>query len=248
MDNLKNILKFLLNNDIPSLFSWEVYSTIIVALMIALFNSKAVREKISKFIDYIYYTIRNSKIPQKEAYVEVIGANESDILNHDIFNYIDFWLHTQIPTISLKTSYRTVVFKKYLHIFFNTHKQVLKKFVNNGDYKEMDRPELRKAMVRTITEISIKYEQDMLSEGIPEVIITKMKVVIKNKIDLMVDLINNICDSPFYDSNYNFLKVYSFLSVIHSILDNTLSNASFVCDSINGELAGLYMDGETEPF
>ena len=43
--------------------------------------------------------------------------SESDIINHDIFNYIDFWTYSKIPTFQFSTDYRTVTFKKYLTIF-----------------------------------------------------------------------------------------------------------------------------------
>ena len=83
--------------------------------------------------------------------------------------------------------------------------------------------------------------------GIPDVIITKMKFSLNDRIDLTMDLINSICDSSFYDSENNNLKIYTFLNIIHSILDNTISNVEPVCNSLNGELSGLSMDGHVEP-
>jgi len=49
------------------------------------------------------------------------------------------------------------------------------------------------------------------------------------------------------ESDDNYLKLYSILNIILSILENTISNAGPICDSINGELKGKSMDGHTEP-
>ena len=74
-----------------------------------------------------------------------------------------------------------------------------------------------------------------------------MKNVLNDRINLTMDLINSICDSSFYDSDENHLKMYSFLNIIHSILDNTISNVEPVCNNLNGELSGLTLDGHVEP-
>ena len=46
---------------------------------------------------------------------------ESDIINHDIFNYIDFWMYSKVPTFQFSTEYRPIVFRKYLNIFLKKH-------------------------------------------------------------------------------------------------------------------------------
>jgi len=78
-----------------------------------------------------------------------------------------------------------------------------------------------------------------------------MRVKNSDTITLTIDLIEGICSSSFYESENNYLKTYSIFNIIMSILDNTLSNSGRVCDSINGELAGLsFNDGGrivTEP-
>jgi len=52
-------------------------------------------------------------------------------------------------------------------------------------------------------------------------------------------LIGGICNSSFYNSDNNLLKVYSILNIVLSILENTISNSESICNSINGQLAGL---------
>ena len=182
-------------------------------------------------------------IPSAKGY----AIMESDIINHDFFNYVDFWLYNQIPSITLSTQYRTAVFRKYLHIYYKTYRDLTQDFVRNGSYKKMNSSELRKSLLHLITDIIRHMESEMRQIHIPEVIIVKMKNVLIDRVNLTVDLINSICDSSFYDGKENYLKIYSFLNIIHSILDNTMSNVTIVCDEINGELSGLSIVGFTEP-
>lgn len=174
-------------------------------------------------------------------------VKETDIYNHDLFNYLDFWLYNQIPSVQLKTQYRTAIFRKYLHIYFKTYKDSILDFIREGEFKEMDGSKLRKQLLKLITDTTQKMEMEMRQINIPEVIIVKMKSVLNDRINLTMDLINSICDSSFYDSPDNLLKIYSFLNIIHSILDNTISNVEPVCNKLNGELSGLSIDGYIEP-
>ena len=74
-----------------------------------------------------------------------------------------------------------------------------------------------------------------------------MKLRNNDTITLTFDLIEGICGSQFYQSEKNFLKVYSILNILLSVLENTISNADSVCNSINGQLKGLTFEGKTEP-
>jgi len=110
----------------------------------------------------------------------------------------------------------------------------------------MDDSELRKYLMRIITDTIYKYEKDMEMVGIPDVIISKMKTKNKDTLNLTIDLIDTICDSKFYNSENNLLKVYSLLNITLSILENTISNSIAVCNSINGQLRGYTMGGFIE--
>ena len=87
----------------------------------------------------------------------------------------------------------------------------------------------------------------MDESGIPKIVIEKMKSKNNDTITLTIDLIEGICNSQFYTSDKNFLKLYSILNIILSVLENTISNSENVCNSINGALKGLTYDGKTEP-
>jgi len=223
---------------------WLVISSLLAGVLTAFFRSDMFKDFITAILD-VYYKVRRTKNVPKKVKNELVTS--SDINNHDLFNYIDFWLYNQIPSITLKTKYRTLVFRKYLHFYFKAYKDTIQEFISGEEYKNMSSKYLKKKLLNLITSTTIKMEAQMREHDIPEVIIIKMKNVLNNRLNLTRDLIEQISDSTFYDSQNNLLKIYSFLNIIHSILDNTISNIEPVCNNINGELGGLSIDGITEP-
>ena len=111
----------------------------------------------------------------------------------------------------------------------------------------MDHPKVWKALMDLINQIVFDYEKEMSDAGIPKIVTDKMKVKNNDTITLTFDLIEGICNSQFYDSENNFLKVYSILNILLSVLENTISNSEPTCNSINGALKGLKFEGYTEP-
>lgn len=207
------------------------------------------------FISVIFYVLYKTGSFKKifnylsEKYIEYFMKNKgksittdvtiSDILNHDIFNYIDFWRFSKVPTFQFSTEYRTVVFKKYLNIYLKIYKENLQNFVNSKSYEDMNDSELWKNFLSLVNDTVHDYEQEMEESGIPIIIINKMKVKNNDVISLMIDLIEGISNSQFYKSENNMLKVYSILNIMLSILENTIHNSEHVCNSINGQLKGL---------
>lgn len=177
----------------------------------------------------------------------VRSITDSDISNHDLFNYIDFWVYSKVPTFQFSTEYRTAIFKKYLTIYLKSYKSNILKFVQAKEYQEMDSAKLSATLLNLINLIVYDYEREALEAGIPKIVIEKMKAKNNDTITLTIDLIEGLCSSQFYQSEKNLLKVYSILNVLLSVLENTITSSESVCNSINGQLKGLTFDGKTEP-
>lgn len=214
---------------------------ILVIVILSFFKTDAFNKFIGKFFDKII-----EKAFKKKKKEDVVQVAESDVINHEIFNYIDFWVYSKIPTINFSTDFRTAVFRKYLQLYLKAYKDELHIFVNEGKYKSMDNSQLRTTLLKVITDVIYAYETEMRAAGIPIIVIDKMKAKNLETLNLTLDLTNSICDSQFYNSPNNLLKAYSFLNIILSILENTMASVEDVCNSINGELKGLTMDGFTE--
>ncbi len=217
---------------------------VVLILLINIVKSKWFGAMISRVSDKFIEKFIKSKT--KGISIKISITN-SDIINHDIFNYIDFWTYSKIPTIQFSTDYRTAVFRKYLTIYLKSYKSKIFDFVSSGEYQTMDSPQVCKAMLNLINEIVFDYEKKMEDAGIPKIVIEKMKTKNNETIALTMDLIDSICNSPFYNCDKNFLKIYSILNIVLSILENTISCSEGICNSINGKLKGLKFDGKIEP-
>jgi hypothetical protein len=211
----------------------------LVVTIYLIFKSGIVMKFINKISEKYFEYFLNKKEKNK-----IVEVTVSDIENHDIFNYIDFWMYSRIPTFNFSTDYRTVVFRKYLTIYLRKHKEKLHEFVTSKAFISMNDSELWKNFLSLTNNIVYAYEREMKDAQIPEIIIEKMKSKNNDTISLTIDLIESICNSQFYQSENNLLKIYSILNIMLSILENTIHNSESVCDSINGQLKGLvYHEG-----
>ena len=198
-------------------------------------------------ISKIFYKIVDSFLKDKiKSISEVNSIKETDVINHDIFNYIDYWTYSKVPTIQFSSEYRTIVFRRYLTIFLQKHKSNLQKWVHDKSFEEMDDSQLWTSLLSLINRTIYDYEKEMEVNGIPKIIIEKMKVKNNDTISLTIDLLEGVCNSQFYSTEKNLLKVYSILNILLSVLENTISSSANICNSINGQLRGLSMDGVVE--
>lgn len=198
-----------------------------------------------KISDWFIDKFMSNKVKDVESSVRKI--NSSDVENHDVFNYIDFWTYSKVPIFQFSTEYRTAVFRKYLSLFLKNYKRNIEKFLKDKEYETMDEPQILKAFLNLINQTVYDYEREMVEVGIPAVIIEKMKIKNNDNILLTIDLVEGICSSQFYDSEKNLLKVYSILNILMSVLENTINGSESICNSINGALHGLTYEGKTEP-
>lgn len=238
--NLELLLKILENH------GWG--GTIFLAILILIYTliksqwfSSLLTKITEKFVE------RFMKNKTKDLPSQIRSISESDITNHDIFNYIDFWMYSKVPTFQFSTEYRTVVFRKYLTIYLRNYKRNISNLVTSKEYQTMDQAQITQAMLKLLNSIVYDYEKEMRDVGLPQIVIDKMKLKNNDTITLTIDLIEGISNSQFYQSEKNLLKVYSILNIMLSVLENTISNSEEVCDSINGQLKGLSFEGKVEP-
>lgn len=212
---------------------WGIKGALVTIVSIVVFifiKSEAASAFLGKIFDKLITKAFGGK--KKE---EVL-LKETDISKHEIFNYIDFWIYSSIPTLVLKTEYRTVVFRKYLIIYFRHYSESLHHFIASAKYKECSNLELKGEIFNILHEIMRDYEREMISAGLPEIVINKMKVKNNETFHLTLELINSVCDSPFYNTDRNLLKVFTIMNILLSTLEYTMSITEDICNSINGEL------------
>ena len=240
-----------MNNNLDLIKFLELYGLkgfIFVAILVtitAILKSDWFGKWISGVADkFVEKFIKNKT---KNLDTKVRNLSDSDIINHDVFNYIDFWMYSKVPTFQFSTDYRTAVFRKYLTIYLRNYKKNISKFVTEKEYQSMDQAQIWKELLALINTIVYDYEREMDEVGIPKIVIEKMKLKNNDTITLTIDLIEGVCSSQFYESEKNYLKVYSILNILLSVLENTISSSESICNSINGQLKGLTFEGKKEP-
>ena len=217
---------------------------LIIYSLISIFKSQWFGNLFSKISDK--FVERFMKSETKDISTSVRKINDSDITNHDIFNYIDFWTYSKVPTFQFSTEFRTAVFRKYLTIYLKNYKRNIEKFVADKSYETMDEPQILKTFLNLINQTVYDYEREMVDVAITPIIIEKMKVKNNDNISLTIDLVEGVCSSQFYNSENNLLKIYSILNILLTVLESTVNNTESVCNTINGQLKGLTFEGKTE--
>jgi len=204
---------------------------VVLFILYAFLKTNWVMSKITKLFDNLF----TSKTKTSNS------MNMSHILNHNMFNYIDFWIYSKVPTINFSTEYRTIIFRKYLTIFLMKYRDNMHQYIDSKVYEPMDDSELWKSILSLLNNIVYDYEKDKESMGIPKMIIQKMKERNNETITLIIDLTESVCSSEFYHSENNLLKIYSIQNILLSVLQNTITNSIVVCNSINGGLKGQFV-------
>ena len=94
---------------------------IVLVLLITLMKTKFFSDLTVKFMKKITTKLfkKRKKVVDSSTIIQV---SDSDIINHEIFSHIDFWVYSEIPTMEFSSEYRTVVFRKYLHIYYKSYK------------------------------------------------------------------------------------------------------------------------------
>jgi hypothetical protein len=210
-----------------------------------------------------YPPIIGSQLIIETFYYNDISNSQSINDGSVIYDY-DFVLDTNNEAILLTPNYSTSTNSSIKITTFTIQDSlgiVTQRFVGNPDNRtyKLSYPVLNSnylwveinstatGLLSLINNIIYDYEREMELAGIPKIIIEKMKAKNNDTISLTIDLIEGICSSQFYSSDGNLLKIYSILNIMLSILENTISNSDHICNSINGQLKGMSMNGKTEP-
>jgi len=202
---------------------------IISFILWAFLKTDWISKKITKLFDNIF-----NKTPSNP-------INMSHIMNHNMFNYIDFWIYSKVPTIIFSTEYRTIIFRKYLTVLLMKYRDDMQKYIASRSYEHMDESELWKSILSLLNTIVYDYEREMETMGIPKMVIEKMKSKNNETITLIIDLTESVCSSEFYNSENNLLKIYTIQNILLSVLQNTITNSEIICNSINGGLKGQFV-------
>ena len=142
-----------LSNLFDFMQDWGVGTTTILTLILWILDrTLKVPPSVKKFFDKIFSYVLKIKVKDVEI-TQFQSIKDSDVTSHDIFNYIDFWTYSKVPTFRFSTEYRTVVFRKYLTIFLKQHKLNLQAWIEEKKFETMDDAQLWTSSLALINKI-----------------------------------------------------------------------------------------------
>lgn len=222
---------------------YGITGTILVALAyISRFVAKS--KWFEKIIDKVVDNLFTKK--DKKSTNETVA--ESNIVNHEIFSYIDFWVSNKIPSMVFANDFRTAVFRKYLSVYLLKYKNNLKEFVTDKKYQTMSENELFGALIGLVNKTIYEYEMELTEIGVPHIVISRMKIKCNEFTALSIDLMEGICTNDFFNSDKNLLKVSAVLNTLYPVFNNLILNSIPTCNSINGAMQGMTFQGYMEPY
>ncbi len=94
------------------------------AIIVSILSVIMALSKFDWFTKLMSNIINRSKNKKAKNNTPKIKIKESDIINHDIIKFIDFWLYSKVPTFQFSTEYRTAVFRKYIEMYLKGYKKI----------------------------------------------------------------------------------------------------------------------------
>lgn len=166
---------------------------------------------------------------------------QSQLIKHSFFCSMDYWRKIGIDAIEIEEPARDLIFKDFLHIKFRVFDVGMREVVSNKEISKMRRIELKNYITNKITSAIKEYEQFAKDTGIPQVIIKKFSKWHSRSVSFVMDGIEDICMSSFYDNNV--ARLNGLLSLLLAAFHATIIDAERTLDDLNGDLAGLTYKG-----
>jgi hypothetical protein len=231
--------------DLIKLGNWK--QALLIGLIFAAFTlskSKWFLALLAKLTDGLLDILMKSRVGN----VPVGQVLSSSALVHNtLFSSVDYWVSSVVPSMEFSTSYRNIVFKKYLTLYLTSYKEVISDFVYTEGYVNMDSDEFEQSLRGLINKVVVESDKKMSSAKIPDVVVNKMKAENEKILSLTLDFVGAVSRSKNQVDEKNIAKMQTFLTLINYLLQTIVDGSVGVCNSINGQLSGLSMDGETEP-
>lgn len=138
------------------------------------------------------------------------------LYSHPIFQKLDYWIDIQIDCIRLSSKIKQNMIRVFLKLYFKEFRDMLRKYINSGDYKNPEK------MINIYVNVLHNVESKSTLNSIPNVFIEKYKLMEKDHLLSTYKNIENIIISNFYtdyfDKSVALLDIfmYHFVFIILS--------------------------------
>lgn len=148
---------------------------------------------------------------------------------HQFFNSIEYWVNNDINNLPIINPLKKRVVCTFLRIKYLTFSKNLKEYINTVDIEE-EIMDLETLIIDCLKE----YEDKARNEGIPDIFINKFRVWNSPHTHILIDSVQSICTSKFYDSFEE--KIVAVLDILTFSFRVTLIDAERTINDLNGEL------------
>lgn len=181
-----------------------------------------------------------------------IKYTNKQLIKHQVFKDLDYWLDTGIKAIQIKSNVHTdeeeyarnkeKMAKEVIRIIFETFKETLNKFVTENDLDNMDEEVACAYLLDALKKNAITERQRYIERGISEKFIHKFTVVNTMAYDLVRASVKNI----FQKGNVldTSTKVYLAFNTFDGYLNIIFNNLVECINTINGDLKSEMFDGQ----
>lgn len=185
--------------------------------------------------------------------VTVYHYTKKDLLKHQIFNDLDYWVDIGLKALKLKspinhhededyTQSKENIAKEVIRIKYTTIKESLTNFVNETDIDNIDNEVACIYFIDCLTKNLITQKKRMLERGIPIKFLNKFHatsdIVEKIVIASAKSFFNRGCDLSVPT------KMYFLFNTLNGYLNIIFNNIIEAIESINGDLKDEYFDGK----
>lgn len=158
--------------------------------------------------------------------------SKTPLTNHPLFSSINFWVNMTCPNIPVESKLKKAMICKFLTINLNAYAHKMHDFLEECDFEkdEVDFGKLSNLIMECVEE----YEYEALKNGIPDMFLQKFREWNQPHMDMAFNGIKSICESGFYESNYD--KCVAVLDLLQATFHLTLLDAEKTINGMNGHL------------
>lgn len=170
------------------------------------------------------------------------SIDRKSLLNHELFNYLNYSIKVLIPSINFKCPGRTIMVRDFLYLKYSEVLKSQKELVLNFDFVNKSKHELKLELTNIIADTVIKYETEALLKGIPNEFIESFNQWHKRSMSYIDKVLYSFSNISYYN-NYEYMDLV--MTVIYSVMISTFEDAKTAIDHMNGQLTGKIYKGIT---
>lgn len=179
-------------------------------------------------------TQTQNNIPPHKMVQKIDIEEFHDLRKHPYFSNIDYWLYVKIHQVNISNENKRNIFIDYMCIKYGTSKKRWYDFVSDTYISKMSKEELASELLKVTINISKEVDKELLSMGMPRLVIEKMDETTSLADKFMVTTINSFCNNQQFDDSFDI--VFLLLNYYMNIIEVLFYDFMVKLEKMNGQL------------